>query len=408
MRVAEGISTRQFYVQDLVRPRKVQRGLGVKYGAVQRTHHDVDSHIPHPQTEYNEEISRGKGVGRALFNRFLHDGIPPKDTVLVQWLPFTSEDSPVSCELAAVKDLQLLDRSFLLGDTVKRSSESAMSGTVVDMHVHCDLVQFGWDPLGRRGQSLTDVPGEELSPAAKFRETAMVVYHGWVGRVEVVERELAVQLSNRTVVVISESEDMYSMLPDSVAGGPEVGELIKTKKGVLRRGRWVFGSYNPNVEPAGQIVESRPTHVTVRWLFQRPHGTRHPQPPDVLDTDVLDSGDVVVYDRYVWYSSICVASADQKQKPETGRHLQVVSRFCYRRLGPLQGFGWRRCQVRRISHWPTRYADRQVYTLCAQRSQRLRFEYSACPCDPHRYYGPVAGPLDRNVCSQAGDSELIG
>jgi ubiquitin-conjugating enzyme E2 O len=297
--IPEGIYTKQFYVQDLVRPKKLTAGVAVKFGSVLRTRHDIDTHNPHPQSEYEDEISRGKNVGSALFQRFLHDGIPPKDTVLVQWLPIIvdASASSSSCELVSVKDILLIDRPILLGDTVKRDPKSPLAGTVVNLHVHCNLVQFGYAPLGRASQTLTGISGSELSPASNYRETAMIILHGWVGRIDTVDSEVAIQLHNHSVVVVPEAELTFLMLPSTLSEGPQAGEWVRTKKGVLRRGRWVFGSYNANVEAAGQVVERRAVRVSVRWLYQNPRSKRHPRPPDVLTTDLLESEDVLVYDR---------------------------------------------------------------------------------------------------------------
>ena len=55
-----------------------------------------------------------------------------------------------------------------------------------------------------------------------------------------------------------------------------VGQHVVTKKANLRRGRWILGEYNPNVEPHGVVVDVRTRALTVNWVAQRYQGLGAP------------------------------------------------------------------------------------------------------------------------------------
>ena len=77
------------------------------------------------------------------------------------------------------------------------------------------------------------------------------------------------------------------------------GQIVHTKKGNLRLGRWLFGAYDPNVEPYGMVVETRSTELEVEWLLPNLFVERDLQsPPSVLlNTDDINSGEIILYDR---------------------------------------------------------------------------------------------------------------
>ena len=79
------------------------------------------------------------------------------------------------------------------------------------------------------------------------------------------------------------------------------GQIVRTKKANLRRGQWKSGSYNPNIEPYGLIVDVRSVGLEVRWLFRNSSQSINHQPntypPAILDAAELETGGVVVYDR---------------------------------------------------------------------------------------------------------------
>lgn len=78
------------------------------------------------------------------------------------------------------------------------------------------------------------------------------------------------------------------------------GQIVRTKKANLRRGQWKSGSYNPNIEPYGIVVDVRSVGLEVEWLFNSSTSMdQQPStlPPAMLYTADLEMGGAVVYDR---------------------------------------------------------------------------------------------------------------
>jgi ubiquitin-conjugating enzyme E2 O len=48
-----------------------------------------------------------------------------------------------------------------------------------------------------------------------------------------------------------------------------VGQHVVTQKPNLRRGRWILGEYDPNIEPHGIVVDVRTKRLSVNWVAQR-------------------------------------------------------------------------------------------------------------------------------------------
>ena len=201
------------------------------------------------------------------------------------------------------------------------------------------------------------VHANELTHWARFREADFVAYKGWVGQVREVDDEVTIRLTNGSVVTVEKPEELEEpyFLPGSQSyylaqrldragffkyrpsgiGKPQgypsesfyPGQHVETKKGNLRRGRWKFGSYNPNILPRGIVVDARCIELTVSWMFAQ-HRDRSMlgeavAPNEVLNTDELESGEVVVYDR---------------SKPPTISMIEQLPNASY---GPDTGFGHR-------------------------------------------------------------------
>lgn len=183
------------------------------------------------------------------------------------------------------------------------------------------------------GQQVLCVPAQEVKFWKVYREDDYIIYHGWVGVVTEIYDEVIVRLSNGSVVVVEEPEELEEIL---LAPGTESernkkrlesagylrqrphsshvdhgnscpaqpcypGQNVVTKKGNLRRGRWIFGAYNPTVEPKGAVVDVRTIRLQVSWAFpdvlSKEPRTLKNSPPTHLDTDVLQSGEVKIYNH---------------------------------------------------------------------------------------------------------------
>ncbi|USP78954.1 hypothetical protein yc1106_06228 [Curvularia clavata] len=283
-----------FCVEDTVGLIDDKYGVGI----VERSFGDVDSHEPRPQRDYPDDIERHPDVPLQQFTKFMKDGIPPRGTVLVSW------QTQYKTELIPEAKLQLLDRALYVGDVVKRKAEDHMSGTVIGTQAVCTLFPATLFNYGQIAQNVSDdhsvrnVPADELINVHEFVEGAIVVYGDWVGRVENVYEEVTIKLANNSVVVV---EDPAELIQDgTVIDRLSVGDMVKTKKGNLRRGRWRFGAYDPSVPPMGMVVETRATEIDVQWLA-RSIGSRNrafslEEPPVTLGRDEFESHSFYKYD----------------------------------------------------------------------------------------------------------------
>lgn len=315
--------TKEFHVDDVVALKRSDNAAVDAVGYIDRTYGDVESHEPHPAGSYAMKIHRSKSLSRVAFKKFLQDGVPPKGFVLVQW------QTHPRTELVAEKDLDLLDRNFLAGDVIRRDDpNNQMAGTIISVRKNCTLLgmceakelksgksmRAAWLPapvddepplleLVKEGPVLHDIPAKELKFVHQYNEGDLIIYKNWLGRVRECFDEITVRLSDNGVVTLQDENDV-----DPLNGDPSerlsVGSLIKTKKGKLRTGRWVYGAYNPNVTPVGVVVGVNTQECQVDWLQGKPSQDAEnrwtsqmaPMPTVMLDKDDLESGNVHIYD----------------------------------------------------------------------------------------------------------------
>ena len=267
-------------------------------GVVDRSFNDVDSHEPRPQRDYGDDIECSPDIPRVEFARFLKSGIPPRGTVLVSW------QTQPKTELVPEVRLQLLDRALYVGDVVKHAANAHMSGTVVGTQVACTLCPAALlhpphgPPSPTDEFALRSIPAHELLHVHEFVEGALVVYGDWVGRIEHVYDDVAIRLSNNSVVVVEDASELEHA--DNTVERWSVGDTVTSKKGNLRRGRWKYGAFDPNVRPVGMVVETRATSIDVQWLA-RSIGARDlafaaDEPPVTLGRDDFESPSFYKYD----------------------------------------------------------------------------------------------------------------
>ena len=200
---------------------------------------------------------------------------------------------------------------------------------------HTPTRPLGYSPWTVTQSSPTlNVPAQELKFWNAYREEDFIIFDNWVGQVEAVYDEVTVRLSNGSVVVVEDPEELeepywipgtssyelaqrldragfYQYWPKKShpgIGEPRTGlaepcypgQYVQTKKGNLRCGRWKFGAYDPTVPPRGIVVDVRCTELEVRWLYPNqslPLRDQVEPPPGLLGVDELESGRVIVYDR---------------------------------------------------------------------------------------------------------------
>ena len=222
---------------------------------------------------------------------------------------------------------------------VKRSSSDALSGTIVGTRITCTL-----DPVNSEGiftdeqalalpstqSPLLDIPGQELKTVDDHHDGDYLIYHDWLGVVADVYEEVTVRLSNGSVVVVENLDELEVLVaPEGLGAWSHGKSLVKrlrqrlqhevsssddtlpgelfypgqrviTKKGNLRRGQWKFGAYDPSIEPIAMVVEVRLLEIEVNWMTPNvvtSNQTPGPEPPVTLDLDVLESGQITWYDR---------------------------------------------------------------------------------------------------------------
>ncbi|TKA76212.1 hypothetical protein B0A55_06595 [Friedmanniomyces simplex] len=296
---------RPLHTEDIVSKKTDTSLLGV----VERTHADVDTHEPSPQRYEPRPIKRHPDVQRASFRKFLKDGVPPKDTVLVRW------QNTELIQLLPASKLTLLDRSLLIGDVVRKDVRVAMSGVIINTSTRCVLQPIGDvtykshtlkglpppTPLSPEFQrssakppAIRNVPASELMETDTPKEEDLVIYKDWIGRVDSVVANLVLKLTDNCVVELN--EDLCEQ-PTGDFEAFAVGDVAVTKKGNLRNGRWIFGRYNPNTLPVGTVVETRPQSLEITWLQQKIGGASANEPPNVLERDEIESHFFHVYDR---------------------------------------------------------------------------------------------------------------
>jgi ubiquitin-conjugating enzyme E2 O len=283
-----------FCVEDTVGLKDDKYSVGV----VDRSFGDVESHEPRPQRDYGEDIERHADISEAEFAKFMKSGIPPRGAVLVSW------QTMLKTELVPEAKLQLLDRALYVGDVVKRHPDEHMSGTVIGTRAVCTLFPAYQYNGGQVTQAITDdlsirnISADELLNVHEYNEGAIVVYGDWVGRIENVYDEVALQLSNKSVVIVEDPSELEQ--DDVTVERLSVGDTVKTKKGNLRRGRWIYGAFDPHVKPQGIVVETRTIEIDVQWLSRSITASNTSlsaeEPPATLGRDEFESPTFFRYD----------------------------------------------------------------------------------------------------------------
>ena len=236
---------------------------------------------------------------------------------------------------------------------MKRSPTDAISGTVINVGqtaniVHC-FQENELNPSAEQGSilrpnleigtgiaTIRDVPDEELGLAVEWEDGAFVIWRNcWLGMIEKVEHNVSVRLSNGSVVIpedcsslevpIGTSSDVphpgqnavncpkistsrprqattvtsadhpnvQTTRISSVPAPPmlTVGQQIITKKGNLRKGKWIYGAYDASIPPIGTVVDVEVSHLGVNWCCQNiamEEFVSVPSPPSWLEAKDLE------------------------------------------------------------------------------------------------------------------------
>lgn len=181
-------------------------------------------------------------------------------------------------------------------------------------------------------QLLRGIPGVELSLAGSYHKGNTIICKDWIGRILETWEDVSIRLRNGSVVVPEDPEALEPILLDEPY---QVGDFVTTKKANLRRGRWIYGAFDANVEPEGHVADVRTVSIEVRWLVQRyplAGTTPSPEPPSFLDLDCLDSGEIFVYDRHTQPDETTGFNNEVSQKKESSPDFCIGDRVRFRDL----------------------------------------------------------------------------
>ncbi|KAF3935925.1 hypothetical protein ABW20_dc0108369 [Dactylellina cionopaga] len=226
--------------------------------------------------------------------------------------------SPYINLIAHESSLTLLDRPLTYGTIVKRSPKDLQSGTVVDIGGDYDIahsfttVENDETPCDPQ-KVIRNIEAEDLVFSREWELGDYVIWNNcWLGEVVEIIEAVTICLSNNSVVTVEVPGQLKlkRLLPSGASDSPhtssayppspphpstdiranlfalidqfvasenpepeepsdfEVGHIVETTKGNLRRGKWRFGAYDPNIEPVGKVVEVRATSLCIDWICQ--------------------------------------------------------------------------------------------------------------------------------------------
>ncbi|TGZ81679.1 hypothetical protein EX30DRAFT_330800 [Ascodesmis nigricans] len=289
---------RRFYLEDTI---SVTLDGRETVGVVTRTWHDLND--DEVVWEEIDEAVPGAVATKEDLSTFQRTGNPPRHFLLFS--PSSPFHPP---SLVHESECKLLDRAFMFGDYVKRSSDTAKSGVVisVDSAVALRPTYFDanhpelWPPsVETRG-----VPGSELELYNHWGVEDLVIYkNSWVGVVKDVIEEVVIKLQDDSVVMVDDPELLVNHTPvqlgqegqDSTIADAQgrrtnsgrrssttrrmndvdepaavlcVGQPVNTTKANLRRGKWILGAYNADIPAEGVIVAVKPMVIYVDWIVQ--------------------------------------------------------------------------------------------------------------------------------------------
>lgn len=227
-----------------------------------------------------ESIRKATGVADRIYAQFLASGIPPVGTVIATALLTRI------VWLVSRPDLTLIVREVRPGDQVKLAGRESMVGIVQDSTGVCSLQGPGrarirsvtssdeardwlvsnWSFLSGDQKSMLQynirqntikIPYRHLKLDTDFCLEGLVLYRGWIGRIETIEYDVSVHLFSGRQIVVQRHDQLERMgeeLIDDVFFAK--GDLVQLsqKKGV----RAFCSDYRPGYDP----LEDRPETCT--------------------------------------------------------------------------------------------------------------------------------------------------
>ncbi|PNS15133.1 ubiquitin-conjugating enzyme E2 2 [Sphaceloma murrayae] len=145
-----------------------------------------------------------------------------------------------------------------------------------------------------------DVDLFDLRTPTDYQKGDPVMYQDWAGVIRSVVEEVTLRLINSTVVVLSPDVRVSQPGAQPTYSTYALGDMIAVRKADLRLGRWLFGAYDPNVEPLGVVAKIRVVGMTIDWQSHRYLDVSNlgpgQMPSEEIGVDEIDSGDYIFYD----------------------------------------------------------------------------------------------------------------
>ncbi|KAK6507394.1 hypothetical protein TWF481_005827 [Arthrobotrys musiformis] len=279
---------------------------------VLKTWHEIG--VDEPQLDDADLLCHPSATPEVL-NQYLKDYELARHHVILAASAYTNL-------IAHESALHLVDRPLSYGAIVKRSPKDLQSGTVLDIGGTYDIahsfttVENDETPCDPK-RIVRGVSSEDIIFSREWEIGDYLIWNNvWLGEVVELIETVTICLSNNSVVTVEVPGQLklkrtkLNGLPGSVPTEPgaphppaaasstlmsglgadvyalldrfiprenadedepfdfEIGQIVETSKGNLRRGKWRFGAYDPNVEPVGKVVEVRTISVCIDWICQ--------------------------------------------------------------------------------------------------------------------------------------------
>ncbi|EGX46401.1 hypothetical protein AOL_s00109g159 [Orbilia oligospora ATCC 24927] len=248
-----------------------------------------------------------------VLNKYLKDNELTRHHVILAASAYTNL-------IAHESALHLVDRPLSYGAIVKKSPKDLQSGTVLDLGGTYDVahsfttVENDETPCDPK-RIVKDVASEDIVFSREWEIGDYLIWKNcWLGEVVELIETVTICLSNNSVVAVEVpgqlklkrtkphgfpnpvsaetgtgtppaanmtlmgglGADVYALLDRFLPREPdqdepfdfEIGQIVETSKGNLRRGKWRFGAYDPNIEPVGKVVEVRTISLCIEWICQ--------------------------------------------------------------------------------------------------------------------------------------------
>lgn len=295
-------------------------------GVVETTHDDAE---PYPNIA-DATILLHVCVPENIREEFLTRALPPVGYIFVSWTPQEKGCSLVHEDDVTLLDRNLIIGDIVRCE----GQNDAMSGVVTDVQDSYVLQPICRPVPGLEGflfsfvdestsptsvcspscktrlppplshslahDLIYDVPGTELKRSQDYCEGDLITYQKWLGSINAIDIDVVLLLQDKSVVVVDKPWELHILVtdhqkeliavPDKLDGikVPEIdfknynavatippdevasSQFVVTNHRNLKNGRWLYGRYNPALEPVGHVIDVRARRLEIEWLCPNP------------------------------------------------------------------------------------------------------------------------------------------